>query len=704
MAMSLRIDPIALSILICLVVCSPAAELHRKAHSKRAHRQSLAAEAYSLLGSRLRGNGLGGWADDAQDMMNDDSDDDEEDDDEANAQLAIALAKPQLAAWGHSNADKAASKAEPVAFHKDVDKKVPKDAAKTKEEEKKEPPPHGLQAPANLASPAPAAVAKADAAKDETSDEEEGDEDEEDDDEEEEEEEAAAHEKLEAAKEKKKLAKSKLEAFEDDQAFQTKIAKDVKVISNETQSPVLSNFLGELRLEMHEYAKPTYSEYLKERAEKAEKKVKELEKELEQDKDKSGKEGVQKGETKKEHGEENVGGKEGEGRASSTWAISFFANVAMLAVVFAMASTKNDMVRNYTWFLIDQVIAVFLAVMYFQAFDSFLDFNRLGVHNTVVASILHAISMLAIAIILAYKLRRHDVGLAILCGCGAHVVSFASIHAAAGFQNYLLGFSYANTTCIFGIAVLAIALLVIGFLVHTAKKRAQALEEANFMEKSDDVENDFASMAFSVVWTMFVRYLLTGHHPVDDETAPFDHTATQRAYMLIYACLCLPIAGFGVKFCSQKAAVTESYAVKRIMSFFTTVLCMNVAWAFLYWGEWEFFEALYPDDLLRGRVMFAVLATTVGGLALVGLCKIPAAAAGLGIRKERLVALTAVGLVVAWSWELCFDSAIESMVEGDSHPVAWKITATILMMAILVPVYAYYVKPISGPAAEAIGA
>ena len=43
------------------------------------HRQSLAAEAYSLLSSRLRGNGLGGWADDAQDMMNDDSDDDEED-------------------------------------------------------------------------------------------------------------------------------------------------------------------------------------------------------------------------------------------------------------------------------------------------------------------------------------------------------------------------------------------------------------------------------------------------------------------------------------------------------------------------------------------------------------------------------------------------------------------------------------------------
>jgi len=534
---------------------------------------------------------------------------------------------------------------------------------------------------------------------------------------------------LEAAQERVQAAASKTKAFKDEKAFDETIALEVKQIANETQSPALSTFLGAMRHEMRSYATPEYTQYLEGKVDAADKRVKDLEEELgkphapaeakkvvapmkEQSKDKPEKAAEKKGagaeaekSEKKDGGEEEAvssGAEEEAKKAGETFAISFFANIALLAGVFAMAQAKNTVVKNYTWFIIDQVILIFLAVMYFQTFDSLLDFGGMGVHNSVLASVLHSLVLLAMILTAAYVLRRNDVGLAILCGAGAHVVSFSSIHAAASVQNYWVGLSYTWLSCIFGFLVLGSGLAIIGYLVYTAKGKAQLLSNGAFMDKTDDLENDFGAMAFSVVFTMFVRFLLTGHHPVDDE-AEFDHTQAQRTYMFIYACACLIVAALAVTFCSKKAAETDSYAVKRIVTFFNTVAAMNVAWAFLYWGEWEFFGALYSGEAIKGRVMFAIVATVFCGLALIGLANIVSPSAKVD-QRSKMVALTALGLVIAWSWELCFDAAVEEMTVGVAHPAGWKVATTLALFAIIVPVYAYYVKPITGPAAEAIGA
>jgi Ca2+/Na+ antiporter len=250
---------------------------------------------------------------------------------------------------------------------------------------------------------------------------------------------------------------------------------------------------------------------------------------------------------------------------------------------------------------------------------------------------------------------------------------------------------------IFGTIVLVLGILIVGYLVYTAKKSTGLIKDDEFMDRSDDLENDFGSMAFSVVFTMFIRFLLTGHHPDDDET-DFDHTQSQRTKMLMYALFCLVVASFATRYFANKAtdaANADNYTMKRVYNFLTTVTAMNVAWAFLYWGEWEFFESLYPGEAIKGRVMFAIVMTMFCGLALLGLSKMSGndAQMNAGCKGAEQVSITAVSLLVAWSWELCFDAAVEDMTEGVSHPAGWKVAATLTLMAVVVPVYANYVKP-----------
>merc|ERR1719335_1418742 len=79
---------------------------------------------------------------------------------------------------------------------------------------------------------------------------EEGEEDDEDGEDEQEDESVAAA-RQEAAK-----ASAEFESFQDQAAFAAKVQLAVGKIENETSSPEMATFLGEMRTEMREYAQP----------------------------------------------------------------------------------------------------------------------------------------------------------------------------------------------------------------------------------------------------------------------------------------------------------------------------------------------------------------------------------------------------------------------------------------------------------------
>lgn len=380
--------------------------------------------------------------------------------------------------------------------------------------------------------------------------------------------------------------------------------------------------------------------------------------------------------------------------AGTLFTVGMFGAVVLIAVVFAMASTQNKTVRCYTWASLDNVAAVFLAVLFFQAFDSLMDDFDFPKHHKVIAAAIHAAVLLLLAFVISWRMRENKVNLAIFCAAGAHYVSFGSMHAAILFVNH--HWSSTIEEVVMGVLLIILVLGAV-FLAAEFGRRAAGLVDDEWQDKIDDLQNDFGAMAAAVCFSLLVRACISGeyHHISDDEETEDAHTATERRHMLIYACVLIPVAGFLVQQMSSMQARLEaqgrlSYWTKRTIMFFTAFLCMSVAWAFLLWGEWEF-DGRDGGPVIQNKVHFALAATVVCCLSILALGQI----SGGAFRSARKVTLTALSLLVGWSWEESFDAAVESVTEDSKNPGTMKIMLALGLACVILPVYVTYLKPVA---------
>lgn len=395
--------------------------------------------------------------------------------------------------------------------------------------------------------------------------------------------------------------------------------------------------------------------------------------------------------------------KEGEGEkpegdhAGYLFAIGMFGTIVTLAVVFSMASMDNSTVKCYTWASLDNVTAVFVAVLFFQAFDTLLDEWALPDTHKVAVQTLHAVFLLVLAFVLSWQLRKDETNLAIFCAAGAHYVSFASMHAAILFLNHHWS-SFVYEVFI-GLTIIMLFMGVL-YAATEAGRRAAKFEDEGWQDKFDDLQNDFGAMAVAVCWSLLVRACIAGeyHHISADEESEEEHTSAERMTMLIYAIAMIPIAGFSVRMMSSASARMEAegtltYGKKRAIMFISAVLCMSVAWGFLLWGEWEFDKVKGEGGPeIQGKVYFALTATCLSCLAIIGLGLSGSSSRG---RHERKVLLVALSLLVGWSWEESFDAAVEAVTEETGHAGRTKIAIALALGCIILPVYAKFLKPIA---------
>jgi len=136
------------------------------------------------------------------------------------------------------------------------------------------------------------------------------------------------------------------------------------------------------------------------------------------------------------------------------------------------------------------------------------------------------------------------------------------------------------------------------------------------------------------------------------------------------------------------------------------VLIMCVAWGYLLWGEWQFYETYFHGDKMFGKMVFAVIATCVC------LMIITALAFATNERFSNAkgyadLCVMAVSLVAAWSWEHCFHTAVN--VISEQYQVGYgglvpKLVIALGIPLVILPGYITFLKPIAAEIDEELHA
>merc|ERR1719215_102438 len=126
------------------------------------------------------------------------------------------------------------------------------------------------------------------------------------------------------------------------------------------------------------------------------------------------------------------------------------------------------------------------------------------------------------------------------------------------------------------------------------------------------------------------------------------------------------------------------------------VLIMLVAWGFLLWGQWEFYENMFGGHGMFGHMIFAIVATFVCLTTLYCMGIYGPAMTNRQVRETYQIITTGISLVAAWSWEHCFDMAFDII--GEQYEVGLeglvpKLILSIVVPAALLPTYIHHVRP-----------
>jgi hypothetical protein len=411
---------------------------------------------------------------------------------------------------------------------------------------------------------------------------------------------------------------------------------------------------------------------------------------------------------KGEKGEEGGEGEEKEGETGPVVAVLMMSGILFTPVVLEFA-TAGGIRQKLTLRMIEAFLTIFVAVMWFSAFDKFLHVANLEGHHIVIAGILNMCLLFMLATIVSWGFRRSDIALSIFLACGAHFVGFSACHAAGHVHMHY--FPGPNQSWIFLLVTVAAA-MVLCLGLFGFRKVMGYTKQRNYEEAYGDFENDVIALTISYSTANVVKFLAVAevNHFNNAHKAPSGeeeflqlrreegeehHTTTQRLIMFGFAVVTL-----GLSMVVPEAKESASTFTKKALDITQGALMMCGAWGFLLAFHWEFYEVVFPD--VTEESDFAVFAAVIFAVALTAVAlAVIQILSSAGVKSTSVVARCipiAVALGAAFAWEEAFDLGVEIMVDRyqffpKSQGLGVHLTLAITSVLTLIPTYAKHIKP-----------
>mmetsp|Transcript_33532 Transcript_33532/g.71266 ORF Transcript_33532/g.71266 Transcript_33532/m.71266 type:complete len:696 (+) Transcript_33532:66-2153(+) len=416
------------------------------------------------------------------------------------------------------------------------------------------------------------------------------------------------------------------------------------------------------------------------------------------------------------HGHDAHGHGHGHGGAGAhSVAVGLVFTVVMLPLVTWMALSEG-VVHELTMKMLDTFISIFLAVLWFNCFAQFLEtFNVKDAFPGAaeLASVTQVTLLYVLALVIAWLWRNKTMALTTFCGCGAHYIAFAGISATGANQWAMADYIHddhvvplaAQPAVSFLFCILVVIVFgAASFLTWYLWRRK--VEHHMLNHAVEELELDVIGLVMSFLITQAVRHAITGRYPPighlflqrDFELSPghFVHQAWQRWFMLAWAIALTVFAGVCLPKLNTIVSASIGKWAQRGIHVLKVTIIMMVAWGYLLWGQWEFYENLFHGDVMFGHMVFACIATFICLAVLYLLAWLGSKTTQTKeMRETNAITVTGVSLVAAWSWEHCFNIAFD--VIGQEYQVGYKglvpkLFLAIVIPAVLLPTYVVHVR------------
>eukprot|EP00933_Yihiella_yeosuensis_P064267 TRINITY_DN6762_c0_g3_i1.p1 TRINITY_DN6762_c0_g3~~TRINITY_DN6762_c0_g3_i1.p1 ORF type:complete len:643 (-),score=111.45 TRINITY_DN6762_c0_g3_i1:313-2241(-) len=386
-------------------------------------------------------------------------------------------------------------------------------------------------------------------------------------------------------------------------------------------------------------------------------------------------------------------------------AVGLISTVVLVPLVVGMALAEG-LVAELTMKLLDTFVSIFLAVLWFNCFTQALvtfEVAKAFPYAEEAFGIFQILALYAIANLVAYLWRDEKMTLITFCSCGAHYIAFAGIGVSGISQHHasedLASGSYEPLVS-FGFVIFLMACLIGVSAVNHYTWRNDVKHD-RLHECIDELELDILGLMVSFVITQAVRQAITGRYPPSEHLLfmqeqghdHYEHKAWQRWFMFGWAVGLTVLSANVLPMLNKEAH--HSPVMHKVVHIFKVIMIMLVAWGFLLWGQWEFFEHLFAGDVMFGHMVFSVSATLVCLAVLYVMAQLLGDNATQDQRETMNITITGVSLVAAWSWEHCFNIAFDII--GQTYQVGYKglvpkLFLAIVIPAVLLPTYIKHVK------------
>ncbi|CAE7211445.1 unnamed protein product [Symbiodinium natans] len=406
-------------------------------------------------------------------------------------------------------------------------------------------------------------------------------------------------------------------------------------------------------------------------------------------------------------------------------------SIGFQMLMFYLVNWPDRDIQRYSWQVISQTISIFCAVLLFQGCNGLVEEHFIKGSSPPMEVAVDMGQMLfwltCMQIVLAVTsgalneyfgaepdMEKVELNLKSWSVLFSHVAGFATINAWGSIQQEY--FSGSPLQALMVVPIGYTGLIIIYHFFDIVREHVSHMDddvkdefEEKWDEETEEAENDVAGLSLSFLTVQALRFAISGLLPNQEgnesSSDAFSHSSRQ----------CHILMGCGVGFFVLSISVVNlerlweepSKRMERVIEILNNYFTFGLSWCFFYGVRWGMSAARFTDENALLMVSIALFLSVVSFLTIFILDKVEdnhlfgedsEIAEGA---TEKMI--SGLGILIGFSWEQSFDTAVDVVAEGLKHecpPLISKMVMSVILVLIVFPAWRIYILPMERELSE----